>query len=71
MTEHDIPGPDWSDAPSWANWWAMNGDGHAYWYAAEPTYNTQCDIWQITIDPQYKMVYAATIDWSNTLRRRP
>jgi hypothetical protein len=71
MAEHDIPGPDWSKAPPWAQFWAMNSDGHAYWYAAEPTYNAQRDIWEITTDPQYKMAYSASIDWASTLRRRP
>ena len=23
---------DWNQAPANARWWAMDGDGHAYWY---------------------------------------
>ena len=37
MAEHDIPGPDWSDAPSWAQWWAMDYMG-AWWYKQKPSY---------------------------------
>ena len=36
MTEHIQP--DWSDAPSWAQWWAMDSDGYAYWYRDQPTF---------------------------------
>lgn len=28
--------PDWSEAPQWANWWAVDGDGSSYWYANKP-----------------------------------
>ena len=84
MAEHDIPGPDWSDAPSWAQWWAVDGDGHAYWYAAEPTYNAQCDTWQVKSGPWWIWYSQGTtfeedrsvrsgqgIDYRQTLRSRP
>jgi hypothetical protein len=28
--------PDWKDAPKWANWLAMDGDGQWWWYEDEP-----------------------------------
>jgi hypothetical protein len=28
--------PSWSDAPKWANYLAMDGDGRWYWYEREP-----------------------------------
>lgn len=31
----DTPKPDWSQAPEWANWWAVDGNG-ATWYEYEP-----------------------------------
>ena len=37
MAEHDIPGPDWSDAPPWAQWWAADKHG-PFWYARKPTW---------------------------------
>ena len=27
---------DWSQAPDWANWWAMDSNGICYWYMIEP-----------------------------------
>ena len=29
--------PDWTSAPTWANYWAMDKDGTSFWYAQEPT----------------------------------
>jgi hypothetical protein len=29
--------PDWSRAQKWARFWAVNADGKAYWFPAEPT----------------------------------
>lgn len=28
--------PDWETAPEWAEWWAVDEDGAAYWYDVEP-----------------------------------
>lgn len=28
--------PDWSQAPEWANWWAMDSNGICYWYMTKP-----------------------------------
>ena len=28
--------PDWSQAPDWANWWAICSRGQACWYGGEP-----------------------------------
>ena len=29
--------PDWSSAPEWAEYLAMDGDGEWWWYEVEPT----------------------------------
>jgi hypothetical protein len=28
--------PDWKDAPEWARWLAMDGDGSWWWYEQKP-----------------------------------
>lgn len=28
--------PDWKDAPEWANWLAMDGNGRWYWHENKP-----------------------------------
>ena len=29
--------PDWKTAPSWAQWFAVDGDGKSWWYEIEPS----------------------------------
>ena len=28
--------PDWSTAPEWAQYWAIDDNGDAYWYGKKP-----------------------------------
>jgi hypothetical protein len=28
--------PDWSEAPEWADWYAIDADGQCFWYENEP-----------------------------------
>ena len=30
------PWMDWTQAPDWAKWWAMDATGNAYWYEEKP-----------------------------------
>ncbi|MDE1971538.1 MAG: hypothetical protein KGI50_08260 [Patescibacteria group bacterium] len=41
-----IPKPDWSEAPEWANWWAMHAYGDAFWFEHKP-YLDENRYWQI------------------------
>ena len=36
---------DWSDAPAWANYMAIDEDGEAYWYALRPHYTRNPGVW--------------------------
>lgn len=31
--------PDWANAPKWAQWFAIDGDGEGYWYKEKPIKN--------------------------------
>lgn len=33
----ESPRADWSQAPRWAKWWAVNAMGAIMWFASEPT----------------------------------
>ena len=63
--------PDWSQAPSWANWWAVDLDlAQAHWYGAEPTINT------ITWRRRTRTCKQAPSfnyqgNWQDSLRKRP
>jgi len=36
---------NWYEAPDWANYWAMDGDGNAYWYRKEPEALWEDSMW--------------------------
>lgn len=31
-----LPSPDWSEAPAWVKWFAVDLDGYAWFFEAEP-----------------------------------
>jgi hypothetical protein len=33
-----MPQPDWSEAPQWAQWWAVDPDSIAYWFETKPVF---------------------------------
>lgn len=36
--QSDPDAPDWSQAPEWAQWYAIDGDGQRWWFEIEPTF---------------------------------
>lgn len=70
----EAPEPDWTNAPEWAQWWAVDANGMAWWYATQPEYlsgdGTEWDCGQ-----QARRVGEIDLplgtDWRTTLRRRP
>ena len=40
-----VPGVDWKQAPYWANYWAMDRDGEAFWFEEEPVQNHHEWVW--------------------------
>ena len=69
----DAPLPDWTTAPEWAQWWAVDADGMACWYTSEPkiyesVWGPEDDRWHVT----HGLVdLPLGVDWRTTLRRRP
>ena len=37
--------PDWKDAPEWAEWLAMDGNGAWVWHATEPFFDIGDGCW--------------------------
>ena len=70
--------PDWNQSPSWAQWFAVDSDGEAWWYETQPDANTKHGAWQQEF---YQNIYLLTelagnypelaADWQNSLRQRP
>lgn len=70
--------PDWSQAPDWAKWWAMDADRKCHWFSKEPDLHNGVseyilgnngegldNIFLPSLDCEY------TGDWRNSLRKRP
>ncbi len=37
--------PNWKDAPEWANWLTMDGDGWWFWFEHEPEFDDEEHAW--------------------------
>jgi len=66
--------PDWSKAPAWANYWAVDIDGSAFWYAKEPEPDLDDEGKEYGVwigdkfpDKDYEWVH----NWKETLCKRP
>ena len=66
--------PDWSTAPEWAQWFAVNRSGYGAWYECAPDRGGVC--WWPNINIP-KSLSAGKIeagnyeDWKNSLQERP
>ena len=65
---------DWSKAPEWANWAAMDGDGEACWYKEKPETDEEYDIWGTA--KQYEnadetITIYRSVPWDQSLEQRP
>ena len=72
--------PDWSQAPEWSNWWAMDGCSRvASWYNSEPFLDDDSEVeseWNIYLKTNTEAYMRApsfgyTGDWRESLRKRP
>ena len=72
--------PDWSQAPDWANWWAMDGfSNQANWYDSEPYIDGDSEIeneWNIELKANMETYEKAPSfnyagNWQDSLRKRP
>ena len=76
----DTPEPDWTTAPDWAQWWAVQPSGVAYWFRRRPmTFSDETtsqwvahrsaegDLCELL---DTKTGLQRGIDWRTTLRRR-
>jgi hypothetical protein len=75
-----VAGPDWSSAPEWAMYWAVNANLEAFWYAFKPfpLTNLKDACWQWSDGDEFKRIgYAGEavlpigVDWRTTLHQRP
>lgn len=71
--------PSWDDAPEWAQWLAMDGDGLWYWFEDRPYFDGGAvGEWMLGWPSKYERCSDSPdesgIDWDHafdTLERRP
>jgi len=73
--------PDWKDAPQWADWLAMDGDGIWVWFEYKPEWSDKTSEWLLAGDADDDSKYKSAsgpdcdgIDWDfayDTLEERP
>lgn len=68
--------PSWEDAPSWAGWLAMDGDGWWMWHESEPKWDEDECEWDSPFDVEIasEVVDSSGIDWDfaySTMEKRP
>lgn len=69
--------PDWSKAPGLAKWWAVDEDGTARWYWAEPTMGKHgwfvkgTDPYLVATSQLAGRIELIFCDWWDTLRYKP
>ena len=68
--------PDWSQAPEWANWWAMDENKKTRWIYSQLEQPYISDIflrWCALgmFDSEDAPSFGYTGDWRNSLRKRP
>ena len=61
--------PDWSQAPSWANWWVKTMGDSYLWCMHGPIMND--DYFRAAAGSNHAPSFGYTGDWRNSLRKRP
>ena len=62
--------PDWSQAPEWANWWAMDKDHTANFFRGKPEI-TNGNGWDFGGVMQSNNSHNYQGNWQDSLRKRP
>lgn len=70
------PGPDWSQAPEWAMWWAMDQNEAAHWFDGIVAANVLCapsgdGFWFNGERELAASNFNYTGHWRDSLRKRP
>ena len=70
--------PDWSQAPSWAEWYSVDKDGDSYFYNFKPYISDDSDYWadhnsvfKTGMSEHVNGSFGYTGDWRDSLRKRP
>jgi len=70
MSTNYDEGPSWDDAPEWANYKAMDGNGRWFWYEKVPVRASNSVAMWFEFHGQVKSCFELP-DWAATLQKRP
>ena len=60
---------EWEDAPSWANYLAMDANGYWWWYEEKPQLSR--GIWAFGGERSRKTLHKQDVAWNESLQERP
>ena len=63
--------PNWSKAPDWAQWWAVDADGWRCWYSGQPEAKTKLGYWSMGAGECERIERQPPPVWYRSARRRP
>ena len=64
--------PNWSQAPDWANWWAVDENLKATWFVNEPHISvSEWNTRGMDVDFKYSPLFGYTGNWRDSIRKRP
>lgn len=64
------PEPNWSQAPEWATWWAVDDNGESYWFDSRPKCNYTLGYWGGDVSSVLDKA-GKWFNWASSLRQRP
>jgi hypothetical protein len=62
--------PDWSTAPEWAEWWAVDENGCAYWYSEKPAMRGRA-FYKENVESLVMPAFNKVPEWQDSLSKRP
>ena len=71
IAPHLEAGAGWEDAPSWAEWRTVDGNGDITYWKDKPEPSKRNDYWTLAKGCKYEQIPHTVKDWKKTLQQRP
>ena len=71
IAPHLEGGAGWENAPSWAEWRTVDGNGAITYWKDKPEPSKRNDYWTLAKGDRYEQIPHTVKDWKETLQKRP
>ena len=71
IAPHLEAGAGWEDAPEWAEWRTVDGNGDITYWKDKPEPSKRNDYWTLARGDRYEQIPHTVKDWKETLQERP